>query len=459
MSSKNESLKKMAESIIGFVGGTSNIKSVTHCVTRVRFVLNDETKVQTEELNHVEGVIKTVFSSGQCQVVVGPIVDGLYSEIVKITGSEAAPAAEENCSEKPKGIKGIAKEALDTLVACFIPSIGVIAGSGMIKVVATLLAAAGVIAADSSSYILLNMIGDAVFYFLPIFVAINAAKKMKVDVMTSVVLAAIIMHPTLLSLGDTGTTVSFFGAGVQVLDYSAQALPVIFGVWLLKYVDQFADRISPNIFKVFLRTMIDLLIVAPIMLIIIGPASTILGNGFMAFCQIMQAWGWLAVALNAVIFPLMVLTGTHNATIPLLVQVMATQGFDAIFLPSGLAANIAEAGAAGAVAVKTKNKKLKGTAWSASLSALLGITEPALYGVNLRLKKPFVGMLLGAFLGGCYIGLVGVIAPTFVSPSLLTIPVFAAASKNFVLAVLSIPVTYAITFAVTYLIGFEDIPE
>lgn len=451
--------KNLAESIIRYVGGKENISSVSHCVTRLRFVLRDESLVDTDGLENEQGIIGLVRSSGQFQIIIGPEVDQVYKEVQKFVGDSVT--SEAPVMEKQEGNKvvNLAKQGLDTMISCFVPAIPVIAGSGMIKVLVVLLSFAGLITPESSSYIILNMIGDAVFYFLPLIVCYNAAKKMNVDIFLALAVGAILLHPTLLTLGDEGTTASLFGIGVKIINYSSQALPAILGVWLLKYVDKFADKISPSIVKVFLRPMISLLIVAPIMLIIIGPATAVIGDGFFALVNIMNKWGWVAVGLNAALFPIMVLTGTHNVTIPLLVQMFATQGFDAIFLPSGLAANIAEAGAAGAVAFKTKNKALKGTAISATVSALLGITEPALYGVNLRLKRPFVAVLLGSLLGGCYIGFLGITAPTFVTPSLLTIPIFAGTVSNFILGLTSIPVTFLITFVITYMIGFEDIPD
>ncbi|KAF1299289.1 PTS beta-glucoside transporter subunit EIIBCA [Enterococcus sp. JM4C] len=446
----------LAKKIVSSVGGKKNVRNVTHCVTRLRFELKDESLVLGKELEKENGVLGIANTGGQFQVIIGPEVDQVYAKVKKELG-EFDKEDELNPQQQRSSWKEWPKQGLDTLISCFVPAIPVIAGSGMIKVLAVMLNFSGVLAMDSSSYILLNMIGDAVFYFLPIIVAYNAAKKMNVDIFLSLVIAAIIVHPTLLTLGELGTSANFFGLGVEIINYSTQALPAIFGVWLLKYVDKFADKVSPAIVKVFLKPMISLLIVAPIMLIVIGPLTSVLGDGFAALVTIMNQWGWLAVGLNAALFPIMVLTGTHNATIPLLVQMFATQGFDAIFLPSGLAANVAEAGAAGAVAFKTKNKRLRGTALSATVSALLGITEPALYGVNLRLKKPFVAVLLGSLLGGCYIGMLGITAPTFVTPSVLTIPIFAGTIPNFVLGLTSIPVTFAITFLITYVIGFEDI--
>jgi len=453
---------ELAKSILKDVGGQGNVTGVTHCVTRLRFTLNDEGVVDKAHLEATAGVIGIAENAGQFQVIIGPAVGEVYDEVTKLVGDVAKADAAD--AEKPagsrKGVAGLAKEALDTLISCFTPAIPAMAGAGMVKVLAALLLAGGLVAADSTSYILLNSIGNAFFYFLPIFVAFNASKRMGVDTMLSMTLAAILMSPEILAAAaETGTTVGFFGLPLTILDYNAQALPIIFSVWLLKYVDKFADKVSPNVVKVFLRPMIDILVVAPIMLIVIGPAALVLGNFFMQLCAIMSTWGWIAVGINAFLFPLMVLTGTHNATIPLIVQMFAAQGFDPIFMPCGLAANMAEAGAAGAVALRTKNKALRSTALSATVSALLGITEPALYGVNLRLKKPFVGVLLGALLGGCYIGLIGLAAPTFVTPSVITAPIFVPEGVNLLLGLSCVPVCYLITFAITLLLGFEDVPE
>ena len=162
------------------------------------------------------------------------------------------------------------------------------------------------------------------------------------------------------------------------------------------------------------------------------------------------------MGLNAALFPFLVLTGMHNALIPLMIQMFMTQGFDAVLLPSGLCANLAEGAAAAAVAVRTKSKSMRSTASSAAVSAVLGITEPALYGVNLQLKRPFVGMVLGSLVGGCFAGIVHLTAYTFVSPSLLSLPIFAGPESNFMLSMLSVPVTLVATFAITFLLGFED---
>ena len=433
--------RELAESIVKLVGGAENVASLTHCVTRLRFVLKDKSRADMEAVGKLDGVLKTLEAGGQTQVVIGPHVKEVFEEAVKLVPSSesAAPVAEET---REKGVKALFKNALDTLIACLV----------------TLLQTFGVLAADSPTAATLSIMGDGLFYFLPFFVAFNAAKKMNVDVFQSMVIAAIVLHPNLSALGEAGTTVSFCQLPMRLVEYSGQALPMIFAVWMLKYVDKFADRVSPKILKIFLRPMIDILVVASATLLILGPVSGVLGDGFMAFCALMNTWSWVAVGLNAALFPIMVLTGTHNATIPLLVQMFATQGFDTIFLPSGMAANIAQAGAA-AVAFRTRNKKVKTTAGSASVSALLGITEPALYGVNLRFKRPLIAVILGAAISGCIIGLAKITAPTFVTPSLLTAAVFFQRCPSILFGVLAIASAFVIPFLLTLAFGFQDPPE
>lgn len=453
--------KELAAQIMELMGGVENVSSLTHCVTRLRFVLKDRSKAKMKEAGDLDGVIMAVESGVQNQIVIGPKVKSVYEEAVQLlpdTGMAGGEVPEDDVPQE-KGVKALLKRALDTLIACFVPVIPVMAGSGMIKVLVVLLQTVGVFGPDSTTATVLNTMGDGVYYFLPFFVAINAAKKMNVDAFLSMVVAAIVLHPNLAALGEVGTSVSFIGLPMRLVSYTGQALPVIFAVWLLKYVDKFADKYSPDLLKIFLRPLIDILVVGSVTLLVLGPISGLLGDAFLAFCNVMNTWGWIAVGLNAALFPIMVLTGTHNATIPLLVQMFANQGFDPIFLPSGMAANIAQAGAAAAVAFRTKNKKVKSTAGSAAVSAALGITEPALYGVNLRFKKPLAAVIIGAVISGCLLGLAGITAPTFVTPSLLTAAVFFQRCPNILLGVLAVASTFVIPFVLTILLGFEDEPE
>lgn len=452
--------KKLSQDILANVGGESNIESVTHCVTRLRLKLKDESNANTDVIENLDGVIGVAKASGQYQIIIGKEIENVYrafSELFEHSKLQGEVEADQ-LPEKPKGIKGYLNNALDVFISCFTPLIPVIAGSGMIKVLLSLLVTFKVLDSNDSTYQLLNMIGDGVYYFLPILVGYTAAERMNVDIFIGMVLGAVLVHPTLLKLaGDNSATyTSLAGLPVKIVDYSAQALPVILTVWLAKYVDTFTNKISPNIVKIFLRPMLTLLITAPIMLVIIAPLGSVLGDYFQVFSNLMNQWGWIAVGLNAALFPLLVLTGMHNALIPLIITMFASQGFDAVLIPSGLIANIAEGAAAAAVAVRAKNKRTKSLAASATVSALVGITEPALYGVNLRFKRPFYAMLLGSLVSGCLAGLLHLTAYSFVSPSLLSLPIFIGKNSNIVTAIISAALAFAVTFAITYVMGFNE---
>ncbi|MBP3884988.1 MAG: PTS transporter subunit EIIC [Olsenella sp.] len=451
--------RKTASQIVEAVGGSGNVKGLTHCVTRLRFTLADEGKADKATLEGIDGVVGVAQSSGQYQIIIGPEVDKVYAEALPLVEVSAAGAAGEGADDKPKGFKGYANLALDTLISCFTPLIPAIAGAGMIKVLMYILTSFGLIAAESVEHQVISVISDGVYYYLPILVAFTAAKKMETNPFLAMGLAGIMMHPDLLKLGEVGTQVPVFGAPLTIVNYSAQALPVILSVWLMKYVERFFSKITPSLLKSFLPSMLTFLVCAPISLMAIGPLGTIFGNWFAAFCDVMNKWGWIAVGLNAGIFPFLVLTGMHNALIPLMIQMFMTQGFDSVLIPSGLVANLSEGAAAAAVAVRTKSPSMRSTAWSAAVSAVMGVTEPALYGVNLRLKRPFIGMVLGSVLGGCFAGIVHLTAYTFVSPSLLSLPIFAGPQSNFLLSMLTVPAALVITFVVTLLIGFEDVED
>lgn len=445
----------VAQEILKLVGGKENVESVSHCYTRLRFSLKDVDKADIEKIKSIDGVLNAMNASGQFQVVIGNEVSNVYKELEKLVGiGSFAP------SEKPKQKltpKQMVNVVLDVFISCFTPIIPVIAGCGMIKVLCAILLNLGLISDQSSTYQLLSVFGDSVYYFLPLFVGYTAAKKMNTDPFLGMVLGAILLHPNFSALGADGAQyTSFLQIPVRIVAYSAQALPIILSVWLMKYVNYFVDKICPNLVKVFLRPMLVILIVAPIMLVIIGPLGAILGDYFQVFCDIMNRWGWIAVGLNAVLFPFLVLTGMHNALIPLMIQMFATQGFDAVLVPSGLVANIAEGGAAFGVFMKSKNKGVKGTALSAAISSLFGITEPALYGVNLRFKRPFIAMLIGSMVGGCLAGLMGVTAYSFVSPSVVSLPIFAGEGSSFIWAIITTIFTFIFTAIVAWVMGFED---
>ena len=445
--------KDIAKSIVELVGGKENIASYTHCYTRLRMTLNDLEKANKEAISQLDGVLDVIVSGGQFQVVIGNEVEQVYKEVNKLVGSETQKVE----VKKKKTVKEYASGALDVFISSFTPIIPLIAGCGMIKVLIAILLNTSLLSDKSSTYVILNILGDSVYYFLPIFVGYTSAKKMDTDPFLGMLLGAILLHPNFSALSAKGAQyTSFINIPVRLVSYSAQALPVILSVWLMKYVNKLTEKICPNLVKVFLRPMITILITAPIMLIVIGPLGTFAGDYFQVFCNLMNKWGWIAVGLNAAIFPFLVFTGMHNALIPLMIQMFATQGFDAVLVPSGLVANIAEGGAAFGVFLRSRDKKMKGTALSATISAIFGITEPTLYGVNLKLKRPFIAMLIGSLTGGCLAGLLSVTAFSFVSPSLISLPIFAGTTRSFIGAIITVIATFIGTAVITVIMGFDQ---
>ncbi|MDR6724516.1 PTS system beta-glucosides-specific IIC component [Paenibacillus amylolyticus] len=452
--------KKTAEELLKHVGGSENIESASHCVTRLRLSIKDMSRVNDQAIKTLKDVNGTVNQGGQYQIVIGPKVEQVYKEFEIAASKDQAvsPSNEVKNSETPKK-KNVFSRMIDVLMSCFIPIIPVIAGSGMIKVLCTILVSAGVLTNESSTLQILSLMGDGVFYFLPFFVAFTAAKKFNTDHFAAMVMAAILLHPNLMAMSAEGaTSTSFIGIPLQLLSYSSQAVPIILAVWLMSYVNPIADRLSPAMVKVFLRPMLTILIVAPVMLIVFGPLGDFLGGYFGKFVDVMNTWGWIAVSINALIFPFLVITGTHNALIPLIITMFATKGFDPVLIVSGLVVNIAQAGAAFAVALKTKNNQMKGIGLSAGVASLFGITEPALYGVNLRLKRPFIAVLIGSTLAGAVAGITGVTAYSFVSPSIISLPIFIGDEGfiSLVWVILSVITSFVLTFIFVWLLGFKD---
>lgn len=445
--------KNVATEILSKVGGKENIKDVTHCVTRLRFTLVDIKKVDEDAIKKINGVMGSINKGGQFQVIIGNEVSNVYKELVKLGDFSKDPSKNEN-SEK----QSIGNRIMDYITGSIIPIIPVLAGCGMLKVILTLISTLNLMPVDSSTYKLLSIMGDSVFYFLPFFVAYTSAKKLNTNVFFAVLIPAVLLHPNLNALSVDGVnSVGFFGIPVRLTNYSANIVPILLGVFLMSYVERFAEKVSPKVIKIFFKPLLVLIITLPIVLIVLGPLGAYLGDYFVKLVNFIYAkTGWVGVGFGAATFPLLVMTGMHNGLIGVILMMMAQNGFDPILIPGGLAANIAQAGAAFAVAIKTQNRNTKGVATSSTISALLGITEPAMYGINLRFKRPMYAVVIGAGIAGCLSGLLGVKAYAFVAPSLVSLPIFIGEQSSLIFAILVAIVAFLAAFGLTILFGFKD---
>lgn len=446
--------KDVATEVLAKVGGKANVKDVTHCVTRLRFTLADIKKVDEEAIKKINGVMGSINKGGQFQVVIGNEVGNVYNELIKLCDFSKDSSKNEN-SEK----LSIGNRVMDIITGSFAPLIPAIAGAGMLKVLLTLVTTFNLMPQDSSTFKLITVMADAVFYFLPFFVAYTSAVKMKTNPFFAMIIAGVLVHPNFAALSKDGIQyVDFFGIPVRLAQYANGVVPVLLGVWFMSYVERFAEKVSPNLVKIFLKPLIVIVITMPVVLIVLGPLGTYIGDYFIVLIQfIYDKAGWLGVGISAATYPLLVLTGMHNGMIGIIIMMFATLHFDPILVPSALAANIAQAGAAFAVGLKTKNKNVRGVAFSGTISALVGITEPAMYGIHLKFKKPFYAVMLGGGIAGCLCGLLGVKAYAFVNPALISLPIFIGQEPNsFLYTILVALVAFVIPFILTLMFGFKD---
>ncbi len=359
--------------------------------------------------------------------------------------------------KKKKG--NIIGRFFEVIASIFTPIIPAIAGAGLVKGILGLVTTFNWAPADSDIVTVLNIVADAVFYFLPFFLAVSAARKFKTNEFIALALAGGLMYPTLIegakAIAEGGAEgLSLFGIPLPFINYSSTVIPIIISIWLLSYVHRWVDAIMPNALRVIFTPTIVLLIMIPFQLVAIGPLGSYLGIGLAdGITWLFEHAGILAGGILGATRPLLVIVGMHYGLMPIAIQNIAVLGFDYL-VPVFLMANMGQAAAALAVFIKTKNKDLKTIAASSTVSAFLGITEPAMYGVNLRLKKPFIAALIGSGIGGAFITGFGVTASAFVLPGLTSLPVFSG--PKFIYLIIGLIITIAVTMVLTFLLGFKD---
>lgn len=396
-----------AKKILQRVGGKDNVINLVHCMTRLRFTLKDESIVDDEAVKKTKGVMGIMKKGGQYQIIIGNDVGNVFNELNKL-GNFSNEVKEVPAKSNEK--KNIFTMLMDTISGIMAPVIPAIIGAAMIKVLLTLLPMIGVLSTNGQTYQLLSVIGDGAFFFMPVLIAISASKKFGTNMYYAASIALIMLHPNLITLmntaHDAGQTVKFLKyIPVTYASYSYSVIPIILAVYSLRYVERFVDKITPVVTKNFLKPMLVVLIEAPIALIVLGPLGAICGNGLSTVVYaIHDKLGFIAIGLVAGVYPFVVMTGMHHAFTPIKLGMIATTGYENFICIGELCSNMAQGAASLAVALRSKNKDFKQIAGSSAFSALFaGITEPALYGVTLRLKRP----MLGACIGGAVGGLVG----------------------------------------------------
>lgn len=444
---------EIADTLIAALGGKENITRLFHCMTRLRFYVKDRMKINEKEILKVSGISGVNWHEDQFQVIAGNEVNEMYKALEnKGVPTDDAPAAESQSS------KSVVSKIIDSITGCMTPMIPALTAAGMIKVVLSLLTTFHLVTDTSSTYQVISMIGDVTFYFMPFLIAANAAKVFRVNQSLALFIAGVYLSPAFVSMVASDAAITLFGLPITKATYSYSVIPVILMVWITHYIELLVDRITPKMMKLILNPTLVILISAPIALIVVGPLGTIIGNGLAVAINFLSAkLGFIIVGILAATFPFIVMTGMHHALTPIGLNAIATGGTDSLIFVSQVCSNIAQSGSSFAVAVKSKDENMKQLASAAGVSALMGITEPALYGVTLKLKRPVVAAAIAAGIGGIVGGLLHV-SLYIAQNCIMAIPAFIGEKgmSNLLYGIIMIVVSFVASFVLTFIFGFED---
>lgn len=449
--------EKLADIILDGVGGEENVAGLTHCATRLRFTLKDESKADESMLKETKGILGIAKNGGQFQLIIGNEVPKAFAAIQGRMKQDASgdAAGQVRVRRKPTEI------LFDFISSIFTPVLPAIIGAGLVKSVLAVAVLLG-INTEGNTYYFLNLIGDAPLYFLPVMLAFTSAKKLGCNQFLAVSIAGAMLHPNYAALITDAFEIhfsSFLGIPVTLATYSSSVIPVILMVISLKYIEAFLDKFLPKMIKFFFKPLLCLLIVAPLTFIVLGPIGFVVGVGISTGLNMLDAYaGWLVPTLVGAAFPLMVTAGMHYGLVPFMMQSISAQGFETIAGPGNLPSNIAQGAASLSVALRTKNKELKQMAFTTGTTALLGITEPAMFGVTLKFKKVLASVMIGGGCGGFYAGIMGVKCFSFCSPGLLSLVAYVGPNGwgNLINACISMGISFVVTFLLVWFWGFEE---
>lgn len=448
--------KKLAADIVEAVGGEANIKNASHCMTRLRLVLADDSKLNVEEAKKIKGVLNVVTQNGERQFVIGQDVPSLYEEIskynIKLSGSvEDADAAKEDKAAKEKG--SVVNAILSFIGGTFSPVIVILVAGGLMGAVLTLLTTFCGVSTDSGTYQVIYAINQATFYFLPVYIGYAACSRLKSNGYLGAFLGAILLYVTINPLTDS----SFLGIPVTTVAYNSSVFPIILGSLFLSVVYKFLQKHLPVWSRTIFVPLLTMLITVPVTLIALGPiggwAGELLADGVYAIYKAVPA---LAVALIGALTCWMVFFGMNNATYPIVFALLAEVGSDPLICAGMAPANVAVGGACLAAALLAKDADEKSVATGAGITAMCGITEPGVYGVLFVKRYPLIGAMIGGGIGGLLCGLFGGTQYVISTPGFISFAAYISPDgtwTNFIIMMVVMVVATVISFAATYFLG------
>lgn len=442
----------LAPDLLTRVGGAGNVRALSHCATRLRFALKDESKAATDAIKNTGGVVTVVQSGGQYQVVIGNDVPEVYAELMKFL-----PDLADDSDDDPASGRNLLDAFIALISGIFSPMLWTLAGTGLFKAFTAMFASFGWLSQTSDTYTVLYAASDAFMNFLPLVLAVTAARHFKANQFTSMAIAGALVYPSVVAMND-GAPHTFFGIPLVVMSYTSSVLPIIVAVWVQSYIERACMRLVPSSFRNFMTPWITVLIMVPLTLLTIGPATTLIADGIASSVQ----WLFATVPLIGGIviggfWQVFVMFGLHWGLVPIMTQEITTNGYSLIYGPIE-AAVLAQAAATAAVMLRTRDKRTRELAGPASLSGFLaGVTEPAIYGVNLPRKLPFYFGIVGGAIGGALGALAGGrVGQAGIFPSLIGLPAYLLDTPNVALWLIGVILAVVISFTLTFFFGVRD---
>lgn len=463
---KNNKFDELASAVLNAVGGKDNVISVTHCITRLRFNLKDNSIPKDEEVENIEGVIGVMRTAGQFQVIIGQTVDKAYAALCEVGGFKPDAISDEvEQKEEKLTVKSVFSKFLNVLSGCLTPLIPMLIAGSLFK---TIVAICGpdmlnVLSAESDLYVLFTFVGDAAFYFFPIVIGYTASKQFGVNPILGLFLGGILVHPTLTALVNAGEAFTVYGIPCSLQAYSATIFPIILSVWVMSYVEKFFNKVIPAALKMVFAPFLTIVVMLPIALCVLGPLGAFIGQyiceGILSLGDFGGIFTILAIALIGGLWEFLVISGMHWLLISTLIMVVSTNGSESLVGAAVVAASFSVGGMCLGAALRQKKAEERSLSLTYVIAQVIGgVTEPGLYGIGFGYKRPFIGMVAGGFAGALYGGIVGLTAYNLVPvASFLALLSYSGASTmNFVNGCISAAIAFIVSAVVTYVLGIEN---
>lgn len=455
--------QQIATDVLHAVGGKENVKSVAHCMTRLRFNLKDMNAPKDEEIKAIKGVMGVARTGGQYQIIIGTNVDKVYEEVCNLAGISPSEAIPENpdAPKEPLTLKKVGSNVMAYLSGSLTPIIPVVLAAAIFKSIVAVFGPdmLGILSPDSNLYTLFTFVGDAGYYFFPLLIGYTAAKKLNASPVMGIFMGAILLHPTFVNLANEGASFDVYGIPCAPQNYGSTILPILLTVWVMSYVEAFLKKHIPDAVKIMLVPTLTTAIMLPIALCVCGPIGGFLGNYICAaVIWFGNHFGFLGAAVIGALWEFLVMTGMHHVLIAQMIQLFAANGYDPVVSLGAVSASMAVTGMCIGMALALRDKEERALSWSYTVAAIIGgVTEPGLYGIGMKYKKPFIGMAIGGAAGGLYAGLLGVKAYVSVPvANFLALTAYTGGSaSNIVNGVISGIIAIVVAAIATYLLCRE----